>query len=404
MSTIAPVASSDSLLNRNFMAACLSNLLFYISVYMLMPVMPLYLVDVMHTGKSVAGVVLSSFTMAALLIRPISGFLVDHFRRKPLYLICYFCFAAYFAGYLLATTLLVLLVVRCTHGLIFGLASTSASTLAIDTLPPGKLGRGIGIFGTTTSIAMSLGPMTGLVLMSEFSYQMVFAVALLMAVAAFCIGTTIHCETPPALQTKRRFSWQGIFLASAVPVTLCVIFPSFLYGMILNYLTLYARERGIEINPGFFFCLMAAGMILSRLVAGKLIDRGLFLPLIVTGKLLVVTAIFLFVFVPHSGVFFGSALLAGIGFGIVFPSYQTIFIRLARKEQRGTANSTYLTCCDLGIGIAIFFGGMIAEHLTFPMAFLTGALLTFLSILIFRTIGAPHFLKYQIEFGRENHG
>lgn len=396
MSTIVSAAPSSSLLNRSFVASCCSNLLFQTSVYMLIPVLPLYLMDVLHTGKSVTGIVLSSFTIAALAIRPISGVLVDHFQRKPLYMVGYFCFAAYFVGYLMATTLLILLIVRCTHGLIFGIASTSASTLAIDTFPAEKLGRGLGIYGTTSSVAMSLGPMAGLMLQTSFSYRTVFLAALVMAVVAFCVGSTIRCESRVIAPKTGRFSLKTIFLATGLPMALCLILPSFLYGEILNYLSLYARERGIEANPGFFFSLLAAGMILSRLFAGKLIDRGWFMSLIVGGKSVVIAAILLFVFVPHESVFFASALLSGIGFGIIFPAYQTIFIRLARIEQRGTANSTYLTACDFGIGIAIFLGGMIAELLTFPIAFLIGAGLTLLSIGLFAMVAVPHFQKHKV--------
>ncbi len=396
MSTITSTAPADTLLNRSFVASCVSNLLFYTSVYMLIPVLPLYLVDELHTGKSIAGVILSSFTIAGLIIRPISGFLVDNFRRKPLYLFCYFFFAAYFIGYLLAGTLVVLAAVRCMHGLVFGIASTSASTLVIDSLPPGKLGRGIGIFGTTSSVAMSLGPMAGLMILSRFSFQGVFAVALVVAVVAFCIGLSVRGDAQILPATRGHFSFKTMFLAQGLPMALCVILATFLYGVIVNYLTLFARERGVAASPIHFFSLLAVGMILSRLFGGRLIDRGHLLPLIIAGKLTLIASVILFVFSPWESLFFASALLAGLGYGIVFPSYQTIFIRLARKEQRGTANSTYLTACDFGIGFAIFFGGLIAEFASFPGIFLIGALLVFLSIVVFAAIGIPHFKRHRV--------
>lgn len=49
-------------------------------------------------------------------------------------------------------------------------------------------------------------------------------------------------------------------------------------------------------------------------------------------------------------IFFGIALFLGIGFGTMFPAFNTLFVNLAPHNQRGTATSTYLTSWDVGIG------------------------------------------------------
>lgn len=70
-------------------------------------------------------------------------------------------------------------------------------------------------------------------------------------------------------------------------------------------------------------------------------------------------------------IFFTVALLLGIGFGIMFPAYNTLFVNLAPNSQRGTATSTYLTSWDVGIGIGMLTGGYIAEVSTFDKAYLS---------------------------------
>ncbi len=57
-----------------------------------------------------------------------------------------------------------------------------------------------------------------------------------------------------------------------------------------------------------------------------------------------------------------SALLIGIGFGMLLPSLQNIYINMVPANQRGTANSTYLTGFDLGIGIGMLARGSIAQN------------------------------------------
>ena len=105
-------------------------------------------------------------------------------------------------------------------------------------------------------------------------------------------------------------------------------------------------------------------------------------------------------------VFFAVALLLGVGFGIMFPAYNTLFVNLAPNSQRGTATSTYLTSWDVGIGIGMLTGGYIAEVSTFDKAYLFGACLTIVSIGIryatdifvyhFRCTGSKNFRGREI--------
>ena len=94
--------------------------------------------------------------------------------------------------------------------------------------------------------------------------------------------------------------------------------------------------------------------------------------------------------------FFTVALLLGIGFGIMFPAYNTLFVNLAPNNQRGTATSTYLTSWDVGIGIGMLTGGYIAEISTFDKAYLFGACLTIISMLYFNYKVAPHYHKNKL--------
>jgi predicted MFS family arabinose efflux permease len=94
--------------------------------------------------------------------------------------------------------------------------------------------------------------------------------------------------------------------------------------------------------------------------------------------------------------FFTIALLLGVGFGIMFPAYNTLFVNLAPNSQRGTATSTYLTSWDVGIGIGMMLGGYVAEVTTFKTAYLCGAILTVISFFYFRCQVTPHFHRHRL--------
>jgi hypothetical protein len=90
------------------------------------------------------------------------------------------------------------------------------------------------------------------------------------------------------------------------------------------------------------------------------------------------------------------SLLLGIGFGTMFPAYNTLFVNLAPNSQRGTATSTYLTSWDVGLGIGMLTGGYLAEIATFKIAYLFGASLTVVSLLYFHLKAGPHFEKNRL--------
>ena len=143
-------------------------------------------------------------------------------------------------------------------------------------------------------------------------------------------------------------------------------------------------------------------MAVSRIFSGKLVDKGKVTQVIAIGLYLVIVAFFLLsgcVYVIRwnaevcAVLFFAIALTLGIGFGIMFPAYNTLFVNLASNNQRGTATSTYLTSWDIGIGIGMLAGGYIAEISTFDKAYLFGASLTIISTIYFNRKVTPHYHK-----------
>jgi len=70
---------------RDFILAFVANFFMAFSFYLLMPTLPIHLLQAMHATPSFAGLVMAAYVLAGLCIRPFSGFLIDHFPRKPFY-------------------------------------------------------------------------------------------------------------------------------------------------------------------------------------------------------------------------------------------------------------------------------------------------------------------------------
>ena len=382
-----------------------ANFMLFFGFWLLIPVLPFYLSEVFQCSSSSIGLILCCYTVSALCMRPFSGYLLDTFARKPLYLLAYFVFTSMFLGYNLAGTLAMFIALRIVHGLAFGTVTVGGNTLVIDIMPSSRRGEGLGYFGLTNNLAMSIGPMVGLFMHnSHCSFNTIFACALAASCIGICSASLVKTSYRPAVK-RPPISLDRFILIKGIPAGIVLLLISIPYGMTTNYVAMYAQQIGLKAETGFFFTWMAVGMAFSRILSGKWVDKGYITQAISTGFYLVVTCFFLLAFCSNiiawspsvcSWLFFLTALGLGIGFGIMFPAYNTLFVNLAPNNQRGTATSTYLTSWDVGIGIGMLTGGYIAHISTFDKAYLFGACLTVVSMLYFNLSVAPHYHKHKL--------
>ena len=395
----------DRLVTPSYCFILAANFLLYFGFWLLIPVLPFYLSEVFSAGNSTIGIILSCYTVAALCIRPFSGYFLDSFARKPLYLMAYFIFMTMFAGYILAGSLTFFILFRIIQGGSFGRVTVGGPTGVFDIMPSSRRGEGLGYYGLSNNIAMAVGPMSGLFLHDAgMSFTTIFCCSLGSCIAGFVCASLVKTPYKPPVK-REPISLDRFILLKGIPAGISLLLLSIPYGMTTNYVAMYAKQIGINATTGFFFTFMAIGMAISRIFSGKIVDRGKITQVISAGLYLVVFSFFLLsacVYLINwndmlcTVVFFAVALLLGVGFGIMFPAYNTLFVNLAPNSQRGTATSTYLTSWDVGIGIGMLTGGYIAEVSTFDKAYLFGACLTIVSMLYFNGKVAPHYHKNKL--------
>ena len=395
----------DRLVTPGYCFILAANFLLYFGFWLLIPVLPFYLSEIFNAGNSTIGIILSCYTVAALCIRPFSGYFLDSFARKPLYLLAYFIFMTMFAGYIIAGSLVLFILFRIIHGVSFGMVTVGGNTVVIDIMPSSRRGEGLGYYGLSNNIAMAVGPMSGLFLHDAgMSYTTIFCCSLGSCIAGFICASLVKTPYKPPVK-REPISLDRFILLKGIPAGISLLLLSIPYGMTTNYVAMYAKEIGINATTGFFFTFMAVGMAISRIFSGKIVDKGKITQVISAGLYIVVFSFFLLsacVYIINwnsmaSGIIFSAvALLLGVGFGIMFPAYNTLFVNLAPNNQRGTATSTYLTSWDVGIGIGMLTGGYIAEVSTFDKAYLFGACLTIISMLYFNGKVTPHYHKNKL--------
>ena len=381
----------EKLWNGNYWKVMIANFTLFFAFYLLTPLLPLYLSEHFHATKDVIGVVLSGYTVMALLSRPFSGYLVDTFDRKKVLMWCFFLFFIFFAGYLAASTLLLFTIVRTLHGAPFGSVTVANSTMAIDVLPATRRNEGIGYYGLSNNLAMAIAPTAGLLLYHETrNFQLLFWLALVIAGIGMAVDATI--KNQPALNSKTQklknsknlIRLDRFFLTNGWMLAVNMVFFGFCFGVLSNYLAIYCKEvMGRTGGTGVYFALLSVGLIASRLQGSKGLREGKLSRNAAEGVILSALGYTLFVACPNDFGYYTSALLIGLGNGHMWPAFQNMIINVANHNQRGTANSTILVSWDVGMGLGVLIGGVASEYLGYVEAFWIAASVQIMGTLLF---------------------
>ena len=404
----------------------IANFSLFFAFYVLTPLLPLYLSETFHATKDMIGLVLSGYTITALLFRPFSGYVVDNFPRKTVLMVCFTAFAVFFGGYLVASSLLLFTIVRTLHGGPFGALTVANSTVAIDVLPSSRRNEGIGYYGLSNNLAMAIAPTVGIFIYHQtHNFELLFWIALGVAFAGLAVDATIKTHPRPlpikegSGETKGHpssesplayregsgvsLSFDRFFLIRGWLLGVNMVFFGFCFGVLSNYLAIYGKEQlGITGGTGTYFMLCSIGLILSRLQGGKALRQGRLTQNAYSGMLISLVGYTLFILMPtlfpqqQTAIllgYYGSALLIGLGNGHMWPAFQNMTINVARNNQRGTANSTILISWDIGMGLGILVGGVISELLGYGAAFWTVVLVNAAGVACFFLATKSFFLQ-----------
>ena len=385
--------TQERLWNRNYWRVMIANFSLFFAFYLLTPLLPLYLVERFDATKDVVGLVLSGYTLTALLARPFSGFLVDTFPRKRVLMVCFFLFFIFFGGYLGASSLLLFTIVRTLHGAPFGALTVANSTMAIDVLPSSRRNEGIGYYGLSNNLAMAIAPTVAIYLYRlTDNFQLLFWLALIIAGLGMLADSGVETHPRPLPlgrgdlrpeskpqraaaplhrgRSRRWVSLDRFFLLRGWLLALNMMFFGLCFGVMSNYLAIYSKEvMGITGGTGTWFLLVSVGLMASRLQGAKALREGKLVMNAAEGTIISSFAYLLFVLFPNEIGYYGSAILLGLGNGHMWPAFQNMIISMAHHNERGTANSTLLISWDIGIGLGVLAGGFVSENIGYGAAF-----------------------------------
>jgi len=375
--------------NKDFVLLILSNFFMYVTYYAVISVLPIYLVSELHSTKSQVGLVVGTYTIASVLIRPFSGFTLDRFSRRLVFLTALIFYSVLFSGYLVAITITSLIMLRFAQGLTWGFSTVSGSTIAVDIIPDSKRGEGIGYFAMSTTLGMSIGPVIGLFICHQWGYTTMFLSGLFISLASLACAFAV--KLPQKLLEGKRinFKWNTLFDKHSIRPSFNLFILMIPYGGLLSFIALYGREIGVH-NSSLFFLFFAIGIAVSRFTSGKLFDKNGPRRIITLCLVLLMIGFPFLAYVQNEFEFYIAAVIIGFGNGVIFPIFQSMVNNLADSEHRGAANSTLYTAVDLGMGLGMIFAGLIAQHISISAIFLISTIVCVVGLIFFRVF----VLKY----------
>lgn len=380
----------NKLWTKDFTLITLANLLMAVAFYFMVPILPVFLSDRFAATESQIGLVLSFYTIAALLIRPFAGYALDAIGRYSIYVISLLLFSTIFFGYVWATSILFVLILRFIHGLTWGSMSSAGSTIAVDLVPLKRRGEGIGIFGLSMTIAMAIGPLIAIAITGDSSYKRLFYSAAGFSFLGLVLA--LFVRIPKITPVKKKFKITSLIEKKALPVSLNVFLVSIPYGGIISFIALYGRSIGID-SSGLFFLLIAIGITISRVLSGKSFDRFGPKRICILGLVLLIAGLFMLALNQSYFGYHLSALILGFGFGIIMATFQAIANHKIKADKRGAANSTYLTFFDSGIGFGMLLVGYLIQVMNYSGAFMLCGIIEMLALIVFLFYTIPKFEK-----------
>ncbi len=384
-----------------FLSLCFSSFFIFLPFYALLTALPFYVLEDLKESQQSVGLVISIFLLAAVLVRPFAGNLLDTHGRKKILFISLVILLVSTAAYSFVTSYSILLLVRFVQGIGFGFATTATGAIAADIIPDERKGEGMGYYGLFMSLAMIIGPYLGLTIIQQSSFSVLFILCTVFAVLSFLLGLNIKlpaAASKPVRKEDNRFTLELIFEKSALPISITAAFLAFAYSSILSFVSLYAAEIGLESIAGLFFVVFAVMVILSRPFVGKWFDLYGENRIVYPALVIFLAGLVILSFTGNGLGYLIAGGIIGLGYGAVIPSFQTISIQSASPQKRGMATATYFIFFDSGIGIGAFFNGIISAAWGYETMYWIAAASTAFCILLYSLLYARN-KKRQVHQG-----
>lgn len=336
--------------NRNFSLLIAANILLYIAVYMLFPLIHRWMIQAWSCSELQAAGVTAVFGIALFLPGAFNNYLVDTFSRKNVCTRSIMLLALVGILYPYVSSVEMVVLLRILQGALFGIVlMATGSTLAIDVTPSNNRNAANRVFTWSSIVGMLSGIIIGIEGGNDLSFDtLLYFSAFLCAVAIVLVSMVTVCFRAPLdlpLCSFDRF----------------ILFRTLLPGINMMTVPMVLGMLFIMISNAFFYLCIGSGFLIYLLVR-QVFTRPMNGRIqIFIGQLFTGAGLMLLCNADTGEYLYGAGLLVGIGVGFSIGQFLRMMILLPLHCERGTGYHTYQLLWETGVMLGIWISQYVRQ-------------------------------------------
>jgi MFS family permease len=353
-----------------FLLIMLSTLAYFVAIGAILPVLPRFIEGPLGGGSLAVGLGVGSFSVTALLLRPVAGRLGDRRGRRLLVVCGASLVGLSMAGLGLAKSFPELVGLRLLAGAGEAFFFTGVASVIHDLAPDERRGEAVSYFSLALYAGIALGPVIGEALLGDGRFARVWWVGAGLAVVAALLALRLpdtRTHFGGAGEVRGRLIHPAAVLPGLVATAAVMGFSGF-----ASFVPLYALRLGMS-GSGLVFVLFSVVVLAIRSLGARLPDQlgprktsRIALGSAIAGLLLTAA------WATPAGLYLGTVGFA-VGQALFFPGLMTIAVHGAPESERGAVVGTFTAFFDLGYGLGGLALGSVAALFGYRAVFVAGA-------------------------------
>ncbi len=369
----------------------------------LIPLLPTFASKELGVSDFGIGSVVAIFSLMQFIFNPILGKLSDRIGRRPVIIVSLIFTAVSYIIFSFANSFLVLLFSRMLAGL-GGSNIGVAQAYIADITDQSERSKGMGLIGAAFGLGFVFGPLMG-GLLADYGYAVAgFSAAgfssLAIIFAFFFLPESLKDRSKDKKIKLKFFDLAFAWKVLKTPVVglLIIIFFIIVFSManiygtfaLLGYKVYHFTDRD---NGMLFGILGLVGAIVQGGLIRSLSKRVKDKTLLFVGTFLMMVGLGL---LPYGGNFLGIAIVAGVlavGTGILQPTILSMVSKYSPEDQQGGILGLNQSIASLARVLGPLWGGFSFQYMGYGSPFLTGAIFTFITLVIIAVYLKSHKLN-----------
>lgn len=338
--------------HKGFWSLSIANMLLAMSVYMLLPIIPVQMVSEGHGLMSI-GLSMGVYGLGVFALGCFVSYWIQRYRRNHVCELAIIGVIGTIAAlyYLdspdtVQLPLVIHVIVRFLLGAFYGLAQMIlVSTLINEMCEASQRTEADYVATWFSRFALSLGPVVSLLAYHFMGFGFTLLLSGAMAVIALVLIHLVPFPFRAPEETMSRFSLDRFFMPQGKWLFLNLVMITTIVGLLLS-----------TIGDVKFYGLLMIGFLLALIAERLAFINAELRSETVTGLIVIGAAILLMLTRQLPIVKIIAPIFIAFGIGLIGSRFQMFFLKLADHCQRGTSQSTYFLAWELGISIGLFIG------------------------------------------------